>query len=236
MQEPLFKKVTGQYAFLEVILLRICQKNEGNSNSNMPASVAASQPGTTEEDEEFDTQEEDDDDDTPAYEEKSNVWAPFVQSIEQLKDPLLSSIFKQASIVACDHNSGLLHIDFPKGFTFFADVIDSSKAQWEPLLEQVMNKKVILQVTFTRNASTSDAAPKPVEAAPIKKVQPIPTETAPVKNFNTYAHKSSGFTKKMVTQPLREPRMDVSDAALWPHAHLLLKHFPGTITQIKEIV
>ena len=38
--ESLFRKTTAQYAFLEVILLRICQKNESNSNSNMPAMAA----------------------------------------------------------------------------------------------------------------------------------------------------------------------------------------------------
>jgi DNA polymerase III subunit gamma/tau len=234
--EPLFKKITGQYAFLEVILLRICQKNEGNSNSNMPASSAASQPCLSQEDEEIDTQEEDDETDTPAYEEKGNVWGPFVQSIEQLKDPLLSSIFKQATIVACDHTVGSLHIDFPKGFTFFADVIDSSKAQWEPLLEQAMNKKVSLQVSFTRNATMPDTAAKTVEPVIIKKVEQAPAGPAPVKKFNTYANSGNGFTKKIVSQPLREPRVDVSDTAMWPHAHILLQHFPGTVTQVKEIV
>ena len=33
-----------------------------------------------------------------------------------------------------------------------------------------------------------------------------------------------------------EPKVDVSDAHKWPQATLLLQHFPGTITQIREIV
>ena len=35
-------------------------------------------------------------------------------------------------------------------------------------------------------------------------------------------------------QTPREPMVDVSDAAQWPKSQLLLKHFPGTITEIRE--
>ena len=64
--EALFRKTTSQYAFLEVILLRICRKNESNSNSSMPAAAAqcsASDASELVALEESDDQEDDDESD-----------------------------------------------------------------------------------------------------------------------------------------------------------------------------
>jgi hypothetical protein len=35
---------------------------------------------------------------------------------------------------------------------------------------------------------------------------------------------------------LNEPKIDVSNSAQWPQVNAVLLHFPGTVTQIRELV
>ncbi len=50
------------------------------------------------------------------------------------------------------------------------------------------------------------------------------------KQQNSYGYKNNRVAVNT------EPRIDVSDAAIWPQAQLLAKYFPGTFTQIREQV
>ena len=72
-------------------------------------------------------------------------------------------------------------------------------------------------------------------------VAPVQSAPAPKAAANTYTSNTSNNANhhynrvnKAPTLPY-ETRVDVSDSALWPQAHLLLTHFPGTITQIRDI-
>ena len=68
-----------------------------------------------------------------------------------------------------------------------------------------------------------------VDVAPKSQAQPA----AEPKNRNVAPSFSRYNRPTMVTIP-NEPRLDVSDISIWPQAQLLLKHFPGTITQIRD--
>ena len=156
--EALFRKTTSQYAFLEVILLRICRKNESNSNSSIPAAAAQSSASDASELlalEESDDQADDDESDEqePVYDnEETALWAKLVTKIDLLHDPLLSSIFKQGSLQSYDKQQGLLIAQFPKELIFFSDLIESTQAQWQPLFAQVLDKSVTIQLQFTKEA------------------------------------------------------------------------------------
>ncbi len=239
--EALFRKTTAQHAFLEVILLRICRKNESNSNSSMPAMAATSaisEAPELEALEEGDDSEDDAEEPEQAYDtENEALWGKLVAKIDILHDPLLSSIFKQGSLTAFDVQAGILQVEFPKELTFFSDIIQNTMHQWQPLFEEITAKKVTITASFTKvsAASTVTAIATPKVAPVIKAVQP-PTQSAQqsqpkYKSQNSFSYRSSN---RVVVN--NEPRMDVSDPALWPHAQLLLKHFPGTITQIRELV
>ena len=220
--EAVFRKTTAQYAFLEVMLLRICQKNESNSNSNMPAAAPPPANNTNESLEAVEESgfEEESEDELPADDQAKAVWKKIVTQIELLKDPLLESIFRQGTLVSFDESNGLITAEFPQELTFFSDIIETTKVQWQPLLQQLFLKKIEIKALFVISAKTEIS--KTAVPAPIK--QTMPTSESPYLN------------RKSMTTSTREPQFTISDWEQWPQAALLLKHFPGTITQIKEIV
>lgn len=242
--EAMFRKTTAQYAFLEVILLRICRKNESNSNSSTPAMAAtatATDANELEALEEGEDSENDAEDPEPAYDtENDALWGKLVEKIEVLHDPLLSSIFKQGSLTAYDTSSGILTVEFPKELTFFSDIIETTKAQWQPLFEDILAKRAEIAAAFTKiNAATIQTPTIPPKTQTVAKaVEPRSVsqnagQAQPAYKFkqqNSYGYKNNRVAVNT------EPRIDVSDAAIWPQAQLLAKYFPGTFTQIREQV
>ncbi len=227
--ETVFRKTTAQYPFLEIILLRMCQKNESNSNSSTPA--MASQPALQDSVELEATENEDDDaddDEQIEEDEESALWANLVGQIQTLKDPLLESIFKQGSLISYNKETGVLAVDFPKELQFFSDIIESTKTQWQALFMPLLGKMTTIEALFTKvNGSNPVVA---TTAVPERKTVEI--KQAPATKF--YDNQKRFIPKKPMATS-REPRVDVSNKELWPQAHLLLQHFPGEISQIKEL-
>lgn len=237
--EPLFRKTTAQYAFFEVLLLRICQKNESNSNSSIPA--AAAQPAVSESSELIALEEEDEDEEEtqnidPSYDdENAALWARLVAQIDVLHDPLLSSIFKQGTLHSYDTQKKEMLVDFPKQLTFFSDIIESTRAQWAPLFEKVIGDAVELVPQFTQVKETVEPTitVTPKIAVSEKIVVPIAKPMEKPKNqYQAYGQRSARAT----TIILNEPKIDVSNSAQWPQVSMILRHFPGTATQIRELV
>jgi DNA polymerase-3 subunit gamma/tau len=236
--EPLFRKTTAQYAFLEVLLLRICQKNESNSNSSMPAaasqSVPAEQVELTALDEEEDQHEETEDPE-PSYDDENNaLWARLVAQVEILHDPLLSSIFKQGTLVSYDAQTKIMTVDFPKQLTFFSDMIESTSNQWKPLFEQILGQPVQLIPQFTQvKAADVPTVVTPKVAKPVTPTVPAAKSVEKLKTqYQPYGQRST----RPAALILNEPKIDVSNSAQWPQVNAVLLHFPGTVTQIRELV
>ena len=237
--ESFFRKTSAAYPFLEMLLLRICQKNESNSNSSMPA--VASMPVATDlaELEALDeTSEEDVSDapETPAIEEdeEAALWKELLAKIEILKDPLLESIFKQGTLSAYDKQSGSLHIEFPKELTFFSDILESTKPTWQPLMEQFFTINVDIKAAFTKESAVIIPA---VSVPVIKKMtlnSTVPVAPVQEKNFKSQNYTSYRPKQNFKAAPLNEKRLEISNPSQWPQAALLLKYFPGTLTQIRE--
>jgi len=236
--EAVFRKTAAQHAFLEILLLRICKKNESNSNSSMPAAMVSSLP--LDEGQELEALDENGDDDsdgdsqeTPVYEDENTaLWATFVTKIELLHDPLLTSIFKQGVVDSYDPQSEIIRIAFPKQLTFFSDLIQSTKPQWQPLLEQIRGKRVEIEPLFTREALPGEKqTPVMHKSPPLTTVQKTAIASEPRKVFT----KSTSYRPQAQSMPINnEQRLDVADAQAWPQAALLLKYFPGTITQLRD--
>lgn len=238
--ESLFRKTTAQHAFLEVLLLRICQKNESNSNSSMPA--MAVQPTVSESselvalEEDDDEEEEEPQDIDPSYDdENAALWARLVAQVDILHDPLLSSIFKQGTLQSYDAQKNQMIVDFPKQLTFFSDIIESTRTQWSPLFEQILGKAVQLipQFTQTKPAAEPTVVITPKVSATVKVATPVAKPVEKPKNhYQQYGQRSTRST----TVILNEPKIDVSNNTLWPQVNMILQHFPGTVTQIRELV
>lgn len=240
--EPLFRKTTAQYAFLEVLLLRICQKNESNSNSSMPAAAMQSAPTQEVEltalDEEEDQHEETEDPEPSYDDENAAMWARLVAQVDILHDPLLSSIFKQGTLVSYDAQTRIMTVDFPKQLTFFSDIIESTSNQWKPLFEQILGQAIQLIAQFTQvksvDVSTTVVTPKvakPAEPKSLAERKSLPVEK-PKTQYQPYGQRST----RPAALILNEPKIDVSNSAQWPQVNAVLLHFPGTVTQIRELV
>ena len=242
--ESLFRKTTAQYAFFEVILLRICRKNESNSNSNTPALVGAS---TSTQETEWEAAQEHDDqedlDDLPPQLEdeqesqESVLWSQLNGKISLLQDPLLESIFKQGKLTLYDQQSNVLHVLFPKELTFFSDIIENTKSQWQVLFEQHLQKKVEIIASFDKANEhifhTTEG--RLAKTSPVKtNVSANVVATPPRKTVYSGMANTNRYSARAVAN--NELKLDVSSAQIWPKSHLLLHHFPGTITQIREQV
>jgi DNA polymerase-3 subunit gamma/tau len=241
--ELLFGKTTAAYPFLEMMLLKLCQTQNNNSNSTIPLSVApsasvAEQPLVPEQ--EADEQGEGQEEETP--EEENNVpdtqsrqWQQFIKAIETVQDPLLLSLFSQGIVLSIDDSASTICVQFPKELNFFQSLLQESQGLCKQFFKQTFGKELSLQPDFSGASTVSKpllktqmiATPPPVYAAPVAK---------PKAPFGRAMPDQARFSVKNKFQPLppREPVLNVSNAQQWPMANLVLKYFPGTVTEIQE--
>ena len=149
-------------------------------------------------------------------------WSSFLNAIEELNDPLLSSIFKQTETVSFDATAMVLKAIFSQEFIFFNDWLENSVKTWKPLLQKVFGQSVNFQALFTGEKKSEIIASLPTS-------KPIGLRKQPTT--------SSPFIKK---EPMRMQRMqagagiDVSDKNIWQKTALIMQFFPGIIQEYKE--
>ncbi|HML19039.1 MAG TPA: DNA polymerase III subunit gamma/tau [Candidatus Dependentiae bacterium] len=247
--ERLFAKTTNKHLLLEMILLRICQKGDKGSEptSNPVSQQSAAETVILDEDEESEFEEDDDEsddiDELPDDAKKSDTqtnsmqndqWSCFVKYIEELNDPLLSSVFKHGVCRNYDQETGVLDVAFAKQFIFFQEWLSSSIASWKPVLDKAYAKQVAFNPVFT-----DEIAPVVVQQQvhEIEKNETRVVEkplTQQTHNSNTHAsyyqntraktwHSNGAQTKR--------PVVDVKDVTMWPKAAMILQHFPGVVRQ-----
>lgn len=243
--ELIFKKTTAQHALLEMIFLKISQKNRADDNSgtsSLPQHVVMGTSQTdsvcedTLEEENDDIEDEDDQESSASTNE---LWLKFLRQVPSLQDALLNSLFSQAICERFDADAGQLHVIFSKELAFFKDWLSDSAMRWQPLLDVAFGKKIALISQFaevdskkTVKIQEKKEIIKTVDTT--KKTVPLPvavsskTVTKDNKSFGTF--RKNSFVR---TEPLN-PRIDVSDKSIWKKANLLLHYFPGVIREIKE--
>ncbi|BDC34719.1 hypothetical protein Noda2021_06770 [Candidatus Dependentiae bacterium Noda2021] len=237
--EPLFLKTTAQHSLLEVVLLSLCHKKNSNDSTGGVPSVVVGSAELDEDD--IDADEEDHDDDqeeeTIAQFDSNTAWRQFVSAVEQLKDPLLNSIFKQGVLKAWHETEKIIDIEFSREFVFFNEWLQKTTHIWMPLLQEHYDQGVVFNPLFTAVQAQKQQAPvkqpvvstQPVTFEPKKNVVAHPQPVA--KSFN---NQSRFYPKaKSRTMPA-EAVVDVSDAHVWKNAHLLMNHFPGIVTEVRE--
>lgn len=236
VNEPLFTKTNAQYPFLEMILLQQCQKNESNSNSGTPTlatpAVASDDADLLEMDQEEETDGQEDS--IGDEEDQAQPIKQFIKNIEPLGDQLLISIFTQAVIKEHDTQKGILILAVPKELSFFQDILTSTHDAWHPLLCAAMGKTVRVEFSFEEMKSTKENKVLR-ESAPVIIKNSVEPRVAPLKNEQKVWPIKKNFYKPTVIKKKEIP-FDVSNIQQWPLANLLLKSFPGTISEFKETV
>ena len=243
--EIVFLKTAAQHAFIEMLLLKLCTKNQTNEDSGMPSLASApiqTVPAASTDTQEDDADDDEDDDIISDDVKPVSAWDTFVSQVEQINDPLLTSVFKQGVVIKWDESTGNLEVEFAKDFVFFNDWLETSKTSWLPLLQAVYGKQVQLTPLFTGIKKEVVTAATHEQPERVKSIIPMPAVAIePKKVVQPAATARPAFTsfsqkKRPMPSPRvpKEPLIDISDKQKWKTAHLLLQYFPGTISEISE--
>lgn len=256
-QEPLFLKTTDKHLFLEILLLQICQHNDTTNNSNtssaapLPPPIQQVDDEDKEDDEYMDEDEEEEDDEEDDIDEfKSSsqlikggvscvLWNDFLVHIERLDNPLLSSIFKQGIFSHFDSTASRVTVSFSKEFIFFNEWLDNSRSLWHPLLQKVFGKSVVFNPLFTLEGQTGNGQFQQEDTAQIssatmnvsrkENVKPSTLTSVPVEKRFSMQTQFNGRNRTHTKRKL----LDVSDVQQWQKANLLLRYFPGVVSEFK---
>jgi DNA polymerase III subunit gamma/tau len=248
--DAVFARTTAKHALLEMILLQLCQKNKGNDDATGMPTLCGPSTAVAQEHESVDDEQEDNDeveDEIPPAQEQDGIsmaWNRFLVSIDTLQDPLLRSVFKQASVQSFDSASHRLDVAFSKDLTFFKDWIDESHA-WQPLLRHAFSsEQIVLNATFTAASKAQPVVPvipqmQPVyieqEATQKREAQSVEQKKYSIPTPRGTSYSAQRSFQRPTAKPRMEPGFDVSNEQEWPQAHLLLRYFPGTVYEVKEV-
>ncbi len=236
--ELMFSKTTTQHSLLEMLLLQICYKNRSRNNSES-SPLAQSAAGSNEqsysnsehalgddENEDNEEQNENTDEDAHGYEKG---WPTFIQRITELNDPLLVSIFTQGAPLKLDQQQ--LVVSFAEKLLFFKDWLSDTKNIWLPVLRSLFPDVVDIKPVFVQDQGATDLPIKTVQQKDVVRVEEekiMPEKHAP---FPARKQNFSFGIKKTAKYGIA---MDVSNSEEWKKTNLILRYFPGTVTEIKE--
>lgn len=74
----------------------------------------------------------------------SNKWGQFIQALEQLQEPLLVSVFRQATVSEITENT--VTITLAKRLVLFKDTIEQAKPHWQPLFIHVFENAELVYI------------------------------------------------------------------------------------------
>lgn len=241
--EELFFRTADQRLFLEMFLLKLVMLTDGTNfgsgqNGSSAASFCAAEaPVDTEGDDEEDDDIADDEDAKSVH----APWISFLNEIEQLKDPLVSSLFKQAQFNAYDAGTGIVSVTFGEQLGFLQELLDQTEAVWLPVLQKLFGAHTQLRVTLradgkqipvVQEKQKSRVEFKNKEQAPVKQKEAVVESTKTVRAAPRYR---SAQSIAIHTMRSNESKIDISDAHLWPMTHALLAQFPGTVYEVRSV-
>ncbi len=251
-QEPFFLKAIDKHLFLEILLLQACQCNDTTNNSNTTPAAPLAPPSSTEstdeeeyeyvvEEEEEIEEEEDEEEEaaSPQLQHRSTggkaKWNDFVNRIERLDDPLLSSIFRQGTFSGFDESASTITVIFSKDFVFFNEWLDNSYKLWHPLLENVFGPSVVFSPLFTGERSEAKVSAQQVshDNAGSAQHNELSQRTVQTGSRDSGMNSSKIASRYRVTKNIRAASavVDVSDVECWKKSNLLLRYFPGVVRE-----
>jgi len=228
--EELFFKTAMQHIFLEMILLNLCRRNKKKSDDgDGSVSCTLEVVPTDMHNDQVSTDDQDDGDDTQnRIIDYNNCWQLFVAKSETLNDSLLHSLFKQAHFTGYDVQTHKVSIEVSKDLILFKELVDSKLTAVHPLLYAVFSPQALLNVQFTGpNKLEKDKKQKSDVKEKTSQSQSQEQFRAGYR-YNGQKASIAGIKKN------NESAVDVSDEHVWKKASMLMRHFPGIITEIRE--
>ncbi|HEX4069349.1 MAG TPA: DNA polymerase III subunit gamma/tau [Candidatus Babeliales bacterium] len=244
--EEVFLKTTLQHVFLEIILLSLCAqdaKKNNNNDGSAPCTLAIANADAEEVDDECEEQEDNDiqEDEAMDYDQK---WLKFIAKVASLNEPLVHSVFKQARFIAYVPENHRLSVELSKDFVLFKEWLDSTQSLWQPLLRDLFSANVLLDTQFT-GTYKAEIQTKKIKSEETVAAKPVAKQFTPSSaNGARHSPNGSGFhasprynnqkTTVASVHKNNESRIDVSDENKWKTAAMVMRHFPGTVTEIRE--
>jgi DNA polymerase-3 subunit gamma/tau len=243
--EEVFLKTTMQHVFLEMILLSLCYKSKkknDNGDGSAPCAlgiVAHDGDNADASSDDGDVDDSHDEDEVIGYDQQ---WQRFITRVESLNDPLVCSVFKQARFITYALDTHRVVVELSKDFILFKDWLESSQLLWQPLLREFFSSQTVLDTQFTgvQRGEVGSKKQKSDEAVFVTKPSPTIQQykekqlaSKPQEQFRGSNRYNSQKTT-VVPANKNELRVDVSDANRWKTASMLMRHFPGVITEMRE--
>ena len=226
--EPLFAKTRAQYNFLEMMVLDFCSntfEQEKFGPSNEPAPLPPQkkivpQGQMVKNDQSRESVVVTVSQDT-LIEQK---WQSFLNSVEMLQDPLLSSIFKQIQSLSFDADTFELTVSFSKDLIFFNEWLENTVAFWKPLFQKIFGENAQCKTLFVDE-------PKVQGQQNFNALSQAPTAKPTV-----IAKQQESFVPQAPRRQLNKnsSSIDISDVSVWKNAPLVMEYFPGTLQEVKE--
>lgn len=260
--ELILIKTTVQHALLEMLFIELA--NHGASITDVPlpitpqsalqaTQVMQSQPVIEHKAEHKEiskiSSEKNDVSSLPksGQEEKHNrqqQWNYFVQHMQQMSDPLLVSIFKQAEFGAFNEEKKELKITFTQASGLFDDWMNDTKDVWMKLVSEIFGPGVnVVPVFLTGAAQQAEAKKLSGAHAPYNPGLSVrgsegtlpQKERAPVQQQPLVQKQSAGTNMpNRIVSPAAQKRaslVNVTDKDTWKTANQLLDAFGGTVVE-----
>lgn len=237
-QEQILLKTTNQHAFLVMIMLHLATMRFGDNEPSSGVSSMSHHAASKQISPEDDAAQQDDDEGSYDIPDDASdfkaIWYKAVADIVLLDDPLVTSIFKQATCTMYDQSTGVLQIAFGKGFTFFQDLLENSKHIWSGVIKKHFGDNVVVTPLFTQEQPLE----QPARTKEVAHMQPKaePTIVKPLVNRPSTSAMQQPFVKKNSYQSYTKKRIDqvqqrlvIDDKNSWPKAQMLLSYFPGEL-------
>ncbi len=235
--ELVFHKTTDPVRLFELIVICACKIPDSNENNSSPLSMH--QTNASIEDIPPMAESVYDEQEVSKHVENGVEWNMFIESIDALKDALLSSIFKNARF---EHHvsSHKITLKFSTEYVFFKDWLETNQSAWLPLLKKYFGQEAMIDFAFVEISTPAviiDKKKTITSTLPEKKKIPDQMVQSSHNSLPAAVSKNKFIPKPMYQKKLivpKEKTLTLGAAHEWPIAHMLLHKFPGIITEYKE--
>ncbi len=175
---------------------------------------------------------------TPQAPINTDNWQAFLKLLPQLNDPMVTSVFMQATFlgVTPQHKVSLA---LSAGGMFMREYISSGIGIWLPLLQQAFGPAITgidwqAGPTQSPPSRTVTFTPTPAPQQPTTQLaaQTQPKEQAQSRPAGANQPWSGHQSKPA---PVKEDFITIKDPENWPLASLLLRHFSGRIKRVGNL-
>jgi DNA polymerase III subunit gamma/tau len=164
------------------------------------------------------------------YQNRKQQWLQFIEQMQQMSDPMLVSIFKQAQFGSFDEEKKELKITFTQASGLFDEWMNDTKDVWMKLVTEIFGPGIVVKPVFQEASKkpSNTVVHKPLEASGAKQ----PVSHNPVQQ-NAQSKPAVNMPNRIVS-PAAQKRaavVDVTDKDKWQTANQLLDAFGGTVVE-----